>query len=103
MYIYVPVIVKTTRRGYHQPPIEFLGFPKTAKLCIISTLNVYLTKTETVRKSKKLLVTFKSPHDAVKTTTVGGWYTVAMKDAGIYITVFNSNSTRSSASKQSSH
>ena len=43
---YVPAILKTTRPGYHQPPIEFLGFPKNEKLSIISTLNVYLKKTK---------------------------------------------------------
>ena len=63
---YVPVILKTTTPGYHQPSIELLGFPKNGKLCIISTLNVYLKKAETVRKSEQLSVSFKALHDAVK-------------------------------------
>ena len=60
---YVPAILKTTRIGYHHPPIEFLGFPKN-ELYIISTLNAHLKKTEIVRKSKQLLVSFKAPHNA---------------------------------------
>ena len=39
---YVPVILKTARPGYHQPPNYFLGFPKNEKLSMVSTLNVYL-------------------------------------------------------------
>ena len=93
---YFPSMLKTARPGYHQPPIEFLGFPKNEKLCRISTLNVYLKKTETVRKPKLLLVCFKAPHNAVKTTTVGRWCIETVKDAGIDITVFTSHSTRSS-------
>ena len=85
---YVPAILKTTRPGYHQPLIEFPGFPKNEKLCIISTLNVYFKKTETVRKSKQLLVSFKAPHDAVKTTTIGRWCMETMKDAGIDISFY---------------
>ena len=52
--------------GYHPPSTELLGFPKNGKLCIISTLNVYLKKTETVRKSEQLLVSFKALDDTVK-------------------------------------
>ena len=92
---YVPVKLKATRPGYHQTPIDFLGFPKNEKLCIISTLNVYLKKTETVRKSKQLLVSFKAPHDAVKATTVGQWCMETVKDADIDSTVFTSHSMRS--------
>ena len=86
----IPAILKTTRPGYHQLPIEVLGFPKNEKLFMISTLNVYLKKTETVRKSKQLSVSFKGPHDAVKTATVGRWCMETMKDAGIDITIFTS-------------
>ena len=88
---YFPAILKTTRPGSHQPPIGFLGFPKYGKLSIISTLNVYLRKIETVRTSKQL---------SVKTTTVGQWCMETMKDAGIDITVFTSNSTRSSSTSK---
>ena len=92
---YVLAILKTTRPGYHQPPIEFLGFPKYEKLSIISTLNVYLKETK-----NQLLVSLKVPHDAVKTTTVGRWCMETIKDAGIEITVFTSHSTRSSSTSK---
>ena len=63
---YVDAILKTITPGYHPPSTELLGFPKYGKLCIISTLNVYLKKTETVRKSEQLLVSFKALDDTVK-------------------------------------
>ena len=53
-------------------------------------INGYLKKTETVRKSKQFLVSFKAPHYAVKTKT----------DAGLAITVFTSHSTRSSSASK---
>ena len=92
---YVPTILKTTRSGYHQTTTEFLDFPKNEKVCIISTINVYLKIPRTFRKSKKLLVSLKPPHDAVKTTTIGRWCMETMKDAGIGIAVFTSHSTGS--------
>ena len=98
---YVPAILETTRPGYHRPPIEFLGFPKNEKLCKISPLNVYLTKTETVRKSKQLFVSSKASHNAVKTTKVGRWCMETKKDAGIEVTVSTSHSMRSSSTRKS--
>ena len=81
---YVSAILKNIRPSYRQAPTEFLGFPKNEKLLLV----------------KQLLVSFKAPQDAVKTTTVGRWCMETMEDAGIDITVFTSHSTISSSTSK---
>ena len=81
---YVSAILKNIRPGYRLPPTEFLSFPKNEKLLLV----------------KQLLVSFKAPQDAVKTTTVGRWCMETMEDDVIDITVFTSHSTISSSTSK---
>ena len=83
---FVPELLKTSRPGFQQPPIEFLEFPSNKKLCIVATLCEYIKRTENIRSPSQLLIRFKQPHKAVQISTVSRWCKQIMASAGIDVT-----------------
>ncbi|KAK2556014.1 hypothetical protein P5673_022007, partial [Acropora cervicornis] len=43
------------------------------ELCVYEALNYYISTTEKLRNSTKLLVSFIKPHRAVTSSTIGRW------------------------------
>ena len=97
---FVPELLKTSRPGFNQTPIEFLEFPNNKKLCIVATLCEYIKRTENIRSSSQLLISFKQPHKAVQISTVSRWCKQIMASAGIDETIFSSHSTRSASTSK---
>ena len=97
--------LKTTRPGKHLEPIELADFELDINLCVVTHLNQYLAKTETLRgsTSQLLLISYVKPHKAVSNTTIGKWCKSVLRDAGIDVAVFSSHSGRSAAISYASH
>ena len=49
-------LIKHTRAGTHQKPLEFLGYPINQKLCIFNHWKVYLDKTKSLRNDERQLL-----------------------------------------------
>ena len=64
------------------------------ELCFYETLNYYISTTEKLRNSTKLLVSFITPHRAVTSSTIGHWIKSILGQAGIDTEKFSGHSTR---------
>ena len=64
------------------------------ELCVYETLNYYISTTEKLRNSTKLLVSFIKPHRAVTSSTIGHWIKIVLGQAGIDTERFSGHSTR---------
>lgn len=97
---YVTKLLKHSKRGNHQRPIEFLSFPENKKLCIVDMLKAYIKKTHELRKDSKctnLLISFQKPFRPVSKDSVKRWIKLVMEMAGIDTTKFTAHSTRAAS------
>ena len=45
-------LVKSTRPGFHQHPLEFAEFPAEKYFCVVRLISLYLGKTSTLRQKR---------------------------------------------------
>ena len=99
---YIASLLKTTRPGFHQHPLEFRRYTNKS-LCVITYIKRYLLETKELRHSDGgFFISFKPPHKAVTSTTIARWVVNVLKEAGINVSVFSAHSTRSPASSKAS-
>ena len=80
--------LKTTRQGKHLEPIELADFEPDINLSVVTHLNQYLAKTETLRGfTSQLLISYVKLHKAVSNTTIGKWCKSVLRDAVIIIII----------------
>ncbi len=63
-------------------------------------LNAYIQRTVSIRKARKLLVSYIAPYDSVSSHTVSRWLTLVIHMAELPLE-FTEHSTRSSNSRTS--
>ena len=91
-------LLKQSRRGYHQAPIEFLAYPENTKLCVVSVLHDYLARTRQIRNScDQLLISYQKPHQAITKDTLARWLRDVLTKSGVDTEVFSAHSTRSAS------
>ena len=89
-------VLKHTKAGKHQSPLELRSYPNDKRLSIIAYLREYIKRTEGLRKEQsQLLNCFNKPHKAVSRDTVARWVKHTLKQSGINTEQFTSHSTRS--------
>ena len=98
-------LTKSRRKG--KPPIrlDFVSFEDNPLLCVLSTLQVYLERTELFRKRTdlsrtQLLLSFVEPHKPVVSCTIAGWLVRMMKEAGLDTSEFRAHSTRGASTSK---
>lgn len=97
-------LLKQSRKGYHQKPLELVAFTDHPELCIINVLSTYLRRTAEIRRKNKasqLLISFKAPHMPISRDTLRRWIKSVLDMAGIDIT-FAAHSTRSASTTAAS-
>ena len=65
--------LKTTRPGKHLAPIEIRPFAPDSRLCPVTYIKHYITKTHSLRSNPRLLISYTKPHKPVTTSTVARW------------------------------
>lgn len=103
---FVSSLLKHSRKGSHQKPLEFIAFEDNAKLCIIDVLQEYLRRTKPVRDSQKvnkLLLSFQKPFKPISKDTLARWIKTVLAMAGIDTEVFTAHSTRAASTSAASH
>ena len=93
-------IIKQSKKGKHMRPLEFRMYPSEEKLCVLSNLNAYLTRTNPVRSSSKLFISYRKPHRPVTKDTITRWVNQLMAAAGIDINKHVTHSCRAAASSK---
>ena len=95
---FVNSLLKHSRRGTHQSPIELNSFEENKALCVIRVLHEYLNRTRPLRGDcKNLFITLLAPHKAVSTDTISRWLKETLARAGVDTHVFTAHSTRSAS------
>ncbi|XP_046545628.1 uncharacterized protein LOC124255761 [Haliotis rubra] len=94
-------LLKQSRPGFHLQPIVLHSF-EVENLCVVKCLEKYLQKTEDLRSSSQLLISFAKPHKPVTTDTISRWLKTLMREAGVDVSVFTGHSTRSASTSAAS-
>lgn len=87
-------IIKTSRPGAEQPLIVLPYFRAQPELCVASTLYFYLSKTQDLRTSDRILISFQKPYKPVGPQSISRWVKTVLERAGIDTSVFSAHSTR---------
>ena len=94
-------IVKQTRPGNHLSEIELPAYPHDKRLCIVSILNDYLSRTKDVRgQTTQLFLSYTKPFKAVSKSTIARWIKTVLHDSGIGTSIFTPHSTRAASISQ---
>lgn len=92
--------MKQTRPGHVGLQICFNKFSEDELLCIYSVLKIYIQKTENLRTSSKLFISYRKPHGAITRETLSRWITIVLTASGIDTSEFTAHSTRAASTFQ---
>lgn len=95
--IVIDEAIKQSRPGVPNPVLEFKSFCENRAICIVECLRVYLKRTETLRKTNELFLSYIKPHKAIGKNTVSRWVKEILTKSGIDTSVFKAHSTRSAS------
>lgn len=91
-------LMKQSRPGYNLEPVVLQAFVQNKKLCIVSYLRQYISRTKYIRgDNEQLFVSYKEPHDSVSKSTVSRWLRTIMSMCGVDTDKFKPHSTRSAS------
>jgi len=101
---YLNKLIKQSRPGKEQPVLVLPAFPADRRLCVVTYLEAYIARTETLQKTNtKLFLSFTKPHHPVTSSTISRWAKTVMYKSGIGVNKFKPNSTRSSSTSAAYH
>ena len=89
--------LKTTSPFNNKSSINLPFFEENHSLCVVKCLHTYLNRTEPLRQSDSLLISFISPHKPVSSETISRWLKEMLKAAGVDTAVYSAHSTRAAA------
>eukprot|EP00111_Clytia_hemisphaerica_P017611 TCONS_00052109-protein len=94
-------VTKTAKPGKMKPAVEFKRFPYDSDLCVHSFLDLYFSKRESWGKGDgQMMVSYKSPHDPVSTSTISRWIVDILKLSGVDVSKFKGHSTRAATTSK---
>lgn len=85
---------KHARPKFPQQNLVFPVYEPDERLCVYSTLAVYLERTGNLRTNSKLLISTVKPYSAVTRDTVSRWLKTVLSSAGIDTQIFKAHSFR---------
>ena len=92
--------LKQSRPGKNNPVAEIKAYPPDRRLCPITTLKEYLKRTETLRRTDKLFISYIKPYDQVSKNTISRWLKTIMASAGIDVFKYSAHSIRAASSSK---
>lgn len=94
--------LKSTKPGQKPHTLEFEKFTVTSR-CVVHTLKEYIQRTQTLRQSSHLWISFVKPYKAVSKDTISRWLKNVLTQSGINVELFTAHSFRmASTSKAAS-
>lgn len=97
-------LIKTSGIGRTQPILNLPYFRQRPNICPVNTLQLYLAATSSVRPTNmdSLILTYKKPHRAASSQTIGRWIKQTLHESGIDTSIFGSHSTRHASTSAAS-
>ena len=90
---YFKRILKTSKPGKVPHVLDINAFDNPTR-CVFTTLSEYITRTENLRQSSELWVSFQKPFKPITKQTISRWLKTTLGNAGIDTNVFSGHSTR---------
>ena len=95
--------LKTTPPGKQLAPIEIRLFSQDSRLCLVTHIKHYITKTHSLCSDSRLLISYTKRHKPITNSTVARWIKSTLKDAGINVTIFSAHSSRTASTSYSAN
>ena len=87
--------LKHSRANKPAPSVVLKAFPPDRRLCILTVLKEYISRTSTLRGSHtRLLISYIKPHGPVCRASVGRWVKLCLVKSGIDTKIYSAHSTR---------
>lgn len=93
--IEIHAILETSKPGKHLPPLFFPAFVGEPRLCMVTFLKECIKRTEKLRKSQNLFVTYRKPYYQPAISTLSNWIKLVLQLAEVNVKLFETHSTRS--------
>ena len=96
---YIPHLLKTSRPGFHQAPLEFKAYKADESLCVVRMIRLYLKVTKSLRCTEhfSFFISYVTPHHPVTSKTIARWVTDILDQSGIDVVTFRPHSLRSAS------
>lgn len=100
--ITIPDLIKTSKPNSSQPVLRLPFFDIRPQICPARCVEVYINKTQPLRKNDYLFVSHKKPHSKVSSQTLSHWIKDTLYSSGIDTSIFSAHSTRHAATSSAS-
>lgn len=91
-------LLKQSRVGNHLHEIYIESYKLDEDVCVVKTLGVYLSKTESLRGDEtQMFIALQKPYKPVTKSTLGRWIKSVLLGAGIDMTMYTPHSTRAAS------
>ena len=92
-------LLKSTKPGFHQHPLEFAEYPTDKCLCVVRLTSLYLRKTSALREKhdSSFFINYVVPHKSVSPKAIALWIFKTLEKSDINKTGFKTHSTRATA------
>ena len=98
LIISIQQLLKSTKPGKHQAPLEIVLFPGNESICVVKRLRDYLSQTAPLRTGHThLFLSFQSLYQSVSKDTIARWVKATLKLAGIDTRIFSAHSCRAAS------
>lgn len=98
---YIDQLVKQSAPGREQPVLTIPRFTLDEKLCVASTLEEYLSRTQDLRDGEnQLFISVVRPYKKVSKETISRWIKEVMTLSGVDTTMFTPHSTRAASTSK---
>ena len=87
-------LTKSNRLGDPLSTVKLIAYKLDKKLCVVATLREYLSRTQNIRKSDQLLISYIKPHGPVSRDTLARWTINVLKLSGVDTNRYSAHSTR---------
>ena len=95
--------VKQSRPGIKQPVIKLEAYSIDDRLCVVTLLKEYLSRTASLKgKHSQLFISYVKPFSPVSRNTISRRVKTVMQRAGIDTTKFKPHSTRAASTSAAS-
>lgn len=94
-------LLKQCRKGKRNPIVKFKKYVLDDRICVYTTLEEYLKRTDHVRGSeKRLFISYIKPYKVVVSSTISRWIRIVLQQSGIDTNQFKSHSVRGAAASK---
>ena len=90
--------IKQSRPGTKQPVIKLEPYSTDERLCVVTLLREYLSRTASLRRNhSQLFISYVKPFNPVSRDTISRWVKTVMQQAGIDTAKFKPHSIRAAS------